>query len=86
MLREAGIIQITDERIEKLYQKDKAIETGGIIHLVLHDRHEVKAFRRIMDCLPFKTETTYCITFTPGEKNFGSWLRKNKKKRKGQRQ
>ena len=77
-MRNRGIIQITDEKIEEYYQKDKKEKIGSITHVVLHNRKEVKEFRKMMEDKKWKPDIEYSITFTPKEKKFGSWLKEKK--------
>ena len=79
----AGIIQMTDEKIEEYFQKDKKTPSGGIKHIVLHNRKERKAFINIMKWPEYEYDgrVFYRISLTPG-KQYGDWLKTIRKVRK----
>ena len=76
-LIKAGIIKMTNDKIEEYFQKDKNEPVGGIWHVVLHNRKERKAFLEIMDRPDYSFNPTifYQVSMTPKSKEFGHWLK-----------
>lgn len=74
-MNSAGIIQLSDEELDRIYKDDISTpKLGCDNHFVLHGDEEKNRFRYVMDA--FFSDKDYKITEDPASKEFKEWLEK----------
>ena len=82
-LRALGVIEISDDKLEKWYKEDCQNPCGSINHYVLHGRKEAEAFRTVMKSEEMQTGDIYWeIGLTSKNRRFDNWLKKLKVKKR----
>lgn len=76
-MTEIGVISLSKDEIESMYEADKKTPYGSTNNLVLHSEVEKKRFEAIMEL--FFKDTHYDIREEP-EPEFAKWLKRNKEK------
>ena len=74
-MNSAGIIQLSDEELDRIYKDDISTPKFGCDnHFVLHGEEEKKRFGYVMDA--FFSDKKYNLTEEPASKEFKEWLDK----------